>query len=325
MAQIFSLGGITFDQTLFEVPQDLEWGSETWGSIHNIPQTDNAPPRRIAQIFGVFPKTIKWEAWFLGVNAEDKLSQLKAIQAAQTAVSLVIGQRSWDVVVWDVTLKNHSRYELGFSVEVRPLAEKHGTIATGTSSAGAGQMLRIQQQQIQTLVTAQAAATSQQVATAGSTQAMILSAQTISAALADARTAAVVAMSNIALLAIAASQPEQFQTITGLIGLASTVAATIASVQALQASVYGSTVNQDTVVYSWSNALLGALTGYSGTLAQLTGSDKTQTVPTLPGQDCFTFAATHLGDWTRFSDLMTLNGLTDPVIPAATPLIIPRT
>ena len=99
----FSLAGITLFAAPdgaagsggFEVPQELEIGLETWGSVHKLPQTGTGAPKIIVQTFGVFPKPIKWEARFLGVTAEQRAKTLATAQVQQRVVPFVAGARSW--------------------------------------------------------------------------------------------------------------------------------------------------------------------------------------------------------------------------------------
>ena len=297
--QKFELAGYRFDSQFFEVPEDFEFGLETWGSVHNLPQTDQTPPKRIAQVFGVFPKEMRWKGRFLGKDAYAKYRAIKAAQQAQQTVSFIAGDNVWDVVIFEFNLIQRSRYDFGFEIMVKPLVDRSGSIPFGTYSQGASTYMAQQGALMKSLLTDQAAA--------------------------DVRSAALVAQSNFLLATILANQPEQRQSISSLLGLSSTVQSTVTQATALVSQLGAVTGLQDSKVYTWATKMLGTVQGYGNTLSTLTGADKSNSIQANAGSDAFTVAATQLGDWKRFSDIMLVNGLTDPVIAVGQTLLIPRT
>jgi hypothetical protein len=298
--QIFSLAGVIFDYRYFEVPQDFAFGLETMGSIHSIPQTDGAPPKRIVQTFGVFPAEMTWEAKLLGANAEDKLAVLEAKQTQQQVVPLVMGRRSWDVVIFKVGVKEYrSRYDITIAITVKPLTYRAGTTPNGQIGQGASSNLRLQQQALLSLVSDSAA-------------------QASNAATVQANMAAFQA-------AINAAQPEQQQTIATLLSLQAAATTVVTSAQALHLSLSSSTGNAALLTGIWAAKVVGAAQSYNASLSSYVGTDASAAIPVNPGTSCYTLAATYLGDWSRYGDIMSINGLTDPFITTGMTLNMPRT
>ncbi len=298
MSQQFSLAGIKFDPVLFEVPEDFEFGTDTWGSMHNIPQSDGATPKRIAQVFGTFPQDMHWSARFLGNDAEQKVRKLKAAQVNQLAVPLVLGRYLWDVVIFKFTIKQRSRYDIGYSIEVKALTDRAGSVPNGLIGQGAGTNLRVQQTQITTLLTDQAAA--------------------------DTRAATAVANANAALTAVLSAQPEQQASSSTLTMLGLTMGSVSTASTALQVLTASSTLAADQSLYLWATKLLSASQSYINTLQTFTGQDGSNQVTLNVGQDMFTLAATQLGDWTRFTDLLNVNNQTDPFALVSGKVSLPR-
>lgn len=297
--QKFELAGYRFDAQFFEVPEDFELGFETFGSVHNLPQTDQTPPKRIAQVFGVFPKEMRWKGRFLGKEAYSKSRALKGAQQAQQTVPFIAGDNVWDVVIFEFNLIQRSRYDIGYEIMVKPLVDRSGSTPFGTYSQGASTYMKTQYQLLQTLVVDQAAA--------------------------DARSALLVAAANKLLAAALANQPEQRQSIASLLGLSSTAQNAVTQATALISKLGAVTGLADSQVYTWATKVLGTAQGYANTLSTLTGSDKSNSIQANAGTDAFTTAATQLGDWTRFTDVMQVNGMTDHVIAVGQTLLLPRT
>lgn len=125
--QSVNLGGIELDESLFEVPQDFQFGYENWLSVAKIPQTGSTPAKIIAQTFGVFPKPIEWEARFLRQNVV-KYRQLAGLMNSHTVVTLTVGALAWDCVITDLTITQRSRWDLGYKIKLTPLRDRGGII-----------------------------------------------------------------------------------------------------------------------------------------------------------------------------------------------------
>ena len=283
----------------FEVPQDLEVGLETWGSVHKLPQTGTSTPKIIVQTFGVFPKPIKWEARFLGATAEARAKTLASAQVQQRVVPFVAGARSWDVVIWDFTEKIYSRYDIGYTIELHPLAERSGRVSLGLLSLNASNALYTQY----TAFTAQLAAI---------------------AVLNDVRLSPLSSSLTTTTSAIFAAQPESQASFSTLLGLQTTVGSTITAASTVMASLSSSTLVADAAVYLAANTTLSTAQSYLTTLGEYTGANKSSVVM-QNGGDLFTVAATQLGDWTRAFDLAAANGLTDPFLSGPVSVTIPQT
>lgn len=126
--QDVQIGGLGLDETLFEVPQDLQWGWETWMSVAKIPQTGSTAPKIIIQTFGTFPKPIEWEARFLRQNAQ-KYRQLAAMQLSQQVVTFSCGTLNWDVVIAELSITQRSRWDIGYKIRIVPLRDRGGITA----------------------------------------------------------------------------------------------------------------------------------------------------------------------------------------------------
>ena len=304
----FSLAGITLFAAPdgaagsggFEVPQELEIGLETWSSVHKLPQTGTSNPKIIVQTFGVFPKPIKWEARFLGVNAEQRAKTLATAQVQQRVVPFVAGARSWDCVIRDFTEKILSRYDIGYSIEILPILERAGRVPSGSLSVGAPAALLTQSSVLQ-------------------------SQQTIATTLAsDSRTLAVGASLATSNAAIVAAQPESQSSTSTLLSLAKTVASTVGAANALATTLNASTLAADVPIFLFASNVASAAQSYVTTLGALTGANSANVV-TQNGGDLFTVAATQFGDWTRAFDLAAVNGITDPFLSGAVSVTIPQT
>jgi len=299
--QVFSLDGIVFGDpndktaTLFEVPEDFEFGLETWGTVHKIPQNDLSQPKMIMQTFGVFPKIMTWEGRFLGLKADDRARRFAASQIKQSVVTFTFGQRSWDVVIMKFSEKVRSRYDIGFSIEVQPLSERSGRVTTATLPKTATQALKDTYVSIQ--VSAQDTALSQ---------------------------AAFNAINPLPSV-IQTYQPEAKQPVSSLLTLGQTISTTISTLQALQSSVSTSLTSADQNNFIAIGKALGYISSYGATLQTLTGQDGGVQVAHLPGSNLFATAANQLGDWTRFSDLMAVNVIADPFLQVSSKVSLPRT
>ena len=302
----FSLAGITLFAAPdgaagsggFEVPQELEVGLETWSSVHKLPQTGTSNPKIIVQTFGVFPKPIKWEARFLGVNAEQRAKTLATAQVQQRVVPFVAGARSWDCVIRDFTEKILSRYDIGYSIEILPILERAGRVPSGSLSVGAPAAL------FKSYLVLQNGQLSQALAT-------------------DPRAALAQAQLGNTVSAIAAAQPESQASTSTLLSLSSTVSSTVNATNALASTLAGSSLTADISLFLAASNISAAAQSYVTTLGALTGANLANVV-TQNGGDLFTVAATQFGDWTRAFDLAAVNGITDPFLSGAVSVTIPQ-
>lgn len=298
----FSLAGIIFDASMFEVPQDLEVGLETWGSIHKIPQTGTAAPKLISQTFGVFPIPIQWEARFLGAEAEARSRRLASAQQNQRVVPLLLGSRAWDCVIWKYTETIRSRFDIGYKIEVRPLRERSGRTQGSTTSLDASTQLKTQYNTINQL---------QQDPNASDPRSL--------AALSGGQPSLFQQISNI-LAAIQSIQPEGLASVGAILGVIAQINTAVSSFLGVLQTVAGSTFANDWTYYLWLAAQLSALNAYLSTLQTYTGQDAFIQYQMRAGDDLFMVAATQYGDWTRAIDIMNANGLSD--VFAAVPMRI---
>lgn len=135
-AQRFALGTVVFDELAFEVPENLEISRRTLGGSVEIPQTNGKPARRVTQTLGVVVDPIKFEATFLGPQAEEKARKLEAMQLQQRTVAFQFGGRSFDVVIFGLLERYRSVLEITYSVELEPQIEtKAGTQAGSDPTA----------------------------------------------------------------------------------------------------------------------------------------------------------------------------------------------
>lgn len=299
--QTFSLGSINFgadpQTTQFEIPQDFQYGTETLGSVHRIPQTDGAPPKIIVQTLGVFPKPMSWKGRLLGMTAETRVLQMRALHQAQLIVPLVLGQKQWDVVVWALSFEQRSRFDIGYDIEVKPIVDRMGTMQSAASVAQ-GSVNALNQ---------------------GYTNILAVQTQT------DPRALNTVTGLQGVSTAIAAAQPETKQSTSSLLALAQTVTSALATASSLAATLTNSSASTDTALFLWAQKAIQALSAYNQSLSTVSGQDKSAAV-TQNGGDLFTLAATALGDWTRWGDVMAGNpSIIDPFTTGSNTITIPRT
>jgi len=286
-----ALGTLVLDCTNFEVPEDLELGDQTLGGVADIPQTDGKPAQRVSQTLGVVPKAIRFDAWFLSDAGQVNADKLRALQKAQAVVRFQRGVRSYDVVIYDVTLKYHSAHEIAYTVELEPLNEASATSGTRSSSSRASDH-------------------------ADAINALL------AAAPADVRLTASISGTSSALTDLAALGPADAVAIPDLSARVIAMVAQIDYLQALRGQLAGSTLGTDVSTYLFASQLSGALSTLVASLGRLTGAKSPLASP--GGMNLYEFAVYHTGDIGNADAILAANpSVTDPFNLGPAPLAIP--
>lgn len=292
----------------FEVPEALKVGLETWKSVHRIPSTNpQTPATTIVQTFGVFPKTIKFSAHFVGSGADNASRRFYAAQQQQQQVNLIVGSRSWSGVITDYSETLHHANWVEYEIEFEPIADTAGNTPGGQTYLGAQAQLTAQTNQL-ALYTSSVPTYDQNTSEAAQIHGAIASLET---------------SLNAANAQIVQTQPESSASTSVLISLAQTVTAAIVSANLLVSLTQTLTDPPGVNVYFWATNVLGSLQTYLGTLSLVSGASGQRTGTYPAGTDLFSVASMELGDPTRWSDIAALNNLQDPVLATATTLLLP--
>lgn len=289
-AQRFSLGTVIFDELAFEVPENLEITRRTLGGTVEIPQTDGKPAQRVSQTMGVVVDPIKFEATFLGPQAEEKARKLEAMQRQQRTVAFKFGGRSFDVVLTGLVERYRSVLEIGYSVELEPQIET--TAGTPSTAVDPNAVLTVHLQQVAVTVPPVdlSAVQVQQVQSAQS-----------AAGNTDVSKASIT----------------DLQALSGKLALASN-ALTIA-----MATKRASTASADIAEYLSAMSLRAQMGGAISTIGMLTGGAGSVLVNPA-GLNAYQIAVRYTGDIANTAAILAANKLTDPFNVGPGPIAIPK-
>jgi hypothetical protein len=291
--QSFSLGTKNFDPLRFEVPEGLSFRRKTLGGTAEIPARSGGSAQRVSQTLGVVVDTIKFEAWFVGDDAEDQTRQLEAMQAQQNVLTFAFGTRSFDVVIFDLVETYKSINEIAYAIELEPQFETSAYGVVTVNNPG-GDL----------------AATFSDIAsvppiTLPATDPALSKLPTIQAAQAAAGSATPSGMS-----------------VSSLVALATTLQAGITAAKALMALKQNSTTTVDVGAYLWAAQLAGKLAACVATMGTATGATlRPQVNP--GGMNVHQLAVRYTGDIENTDTILAANGISDPFAVPVGPIVIP--